>query len=114
MEYIASGPHRIPWVIDTKETPEMSLRINDVTVDSPFKSRYANYIGGEWSAPADGNYFENTTPITGKVLCEIPRSNDKDVNHALDAAHRAKTAWGKTSATERANILNKIADRVEA
>src|SRR5262245_19975879 len=92
----------------------MSLRINEVTVESPFKSRYANFIGGEWSAPADGNYFENTTPITGKVLCEIPRSNDKDINHALDAAHRAKASWGKTSATERANILNKIADRVEA
>ena len=79
-----------------------------------FKSRYANFIGGKWVAPVKGEYFENTTPITGKVLCEIPRSTADDVELALDAAHAAKAAWGRTSATERANILNKIADRMEA
>ena len=79
-----------------------------------FKKRYGNYIGGQWVAPAKGQYFENITPITGKVFCEIPRSTAEDVERALDAAHAAKTAWGKTSPTERANILNKIADRIEA
>ncbi len=79
-----------------------------------FKSRYANFIGGKWVAPVKGEYFENTTPVTGKVLCEIPRSTADDVELALDAAHAAKAAWGRTSATERANILNKIADRMEA
>ncbi|MFM9916192.1 MAG: aldehyde dehydrogenase [Rhizobacter sp.] len=79
-----------------------------------FKKRYGNYIGGQWVAPAKGQYFENITPITGKAFCEIPRSTAEDVERALDAAHAAKAAWGKTSPTERANILNKIADRIEA
>jgi len=79
-----------------------------------FKKRYANYIGGEWAAPAKGQYFENLTPVTGKAFCEVPRSTAEDIEHALDAAHKAKAAWGKTSPTERANILNKIANRIEA
>ncbi|MGA0609075.1 aldehyde dehydrogenase [Caldimonas sp. KR1-144] len=91
----------------------MSLRINDIAVDNPFKPRYANFIGGEWVPPVDGQYFVNLTPVTGKPLCEVPRSNEKDINLALDAAHAAKDAWGKTSPTARANILNKIADRIE-
>ncbi|OJH34903.1 acetaldehyde dehydrogenase ExaC [Cystobacter ferrugineus] len=78
-----------------------------------FKSRYANYIGGEWTPPKRGQYFENITPVTGRVFCEVPRSDASDIEAALDAAHRAKTAWGKTSPTERAVILNKIADRIE-
>ncbi|HXH01953.1 MAG TPA: aldehyde dehydrogenase [Candidatus Competibacteraceae bacterium] len=79
-----------------------------------FKSRYANYIGGEWVAPVEGRYFENITPVTGKPFCEIPRSSAADIELALDAAHKAKAAWGKTSPTERSNLLNKIADRMEA
>lgn len=78
-----------------------------------YKSRYANYIGGEWVAPAKGEYFENITPVTGRPFCEIPRSSAEDIEKALDAAHGAKAAWGKTSLTDRANILNKIADRME-
>ena len=79
-----------------------------------YKSRYGNFIGGEWVPPASGEYFENPTPVTGEAFCEIPRSNEADIDRALDAAHGAATAWGKTSAGERANILNKIADRIEA
>ena len=79
-----------------------------------FKKRYGNYIGGEWVAPVNGQYFENVTPVTGKPFCEIPRSTAEDVELALDAAHAAKASWGKTSPTERANMLNKIADRIEA
>jgi len=78
-----------------------------------FRARYGNYIGGEWVTPLSGQYFENITPVTGKAFCEIPRSNAADVERALDAAHAAKDAWGKTSATERANILNAIAQRME-
>mgnify|MGYP001292984257 CR=1 FL=1 len=59
------------------------------------KSRYGNYIGGEWISPKDGKYFENTSPTSGKVICEIPRSNSKDVEIALDAAHMAAPAWVK-------------------
>jgi aldehyde dehydrogenase len=77
------------------------------------RKRYENYIGGEWVAPASGQYFENVTPVTGQALCEIPRSNADDVNRALDAAHAAKTMWGKTSTTERGRMLEKIAQRME-
>jgi aldehyde dehydrogenase len=79
----------------------------------PFKKRYGNYIGGEWVAPVDNQYFENITPVTGKVFCEAPRSTAADIDRALDAAHKAKAAWGRTSTTDRANILNKIADRMQ-
>ncbi|WP_350270850.1 aldehyde dehydrogenase family protein [Brevibacterium sp. CBA3109] len=78
-----------------------------------FKPRYENFIGGGWVAPANGNYFENPTPITGKTFCEVPASTAEDIELALDAAHKAAPAWGKTSVAERAVILNKIADRIE-
>jgi aldehyde dehydrogenase len=80
---------------------------------SPFKTRYDNYIGGKWTAPKAGRYFENITPVTGQKLCEIARSDASDVEAALDAAHAAKDAWGKTSPAARALILNRIADRME-
>jgi len=79
-----------------------------------FKTRYDNFIGGRWVAPVNGRYFENTSPVNGRVLCEVARSDAADVELALDAAHAAKDAWGKTSVAERAVILNKIADRIEA
>lgn len=78
-----------------------------------FKSRYNNFIGGEWIPPKQERYFENVTPVTGKVFCEIARSDAADIEAALDAAHAAKTSWSKTSPTERSNILLKIADRIE-
>ncbi|GAA1943274.1 MULTISPECIES: acetaldehyde dehydrogenase ExaC [Brevibacterium] len=78
-----------------------------------YKSRYENFIGGQWVAPVNGNYFENPTPITGKTFCEVPASTSEDIELALDAAHKAAPAWGKTSPAERAVILNKIADRIE-
>ncbi|HSJ39072.1 MAG TPA: aldehyde dehydrogenase [Planococcus sp. (in: firmicutes)] len=78
-----------------------------------FKDRYENYINGEWKAPVKGQYFENTSPVTGKVFTEIARSTAEDVEAALDAAHAAKDAWGKSSVTVRSNILLKIADRME-
>ncbi len=77
------------------------------------KKRYDNYIGGRWTPPASGQYFENVTPVTGQVMCEIARSNAQDVERALDAAHAAKAAWGKTSQTERGRLLEKIAQRME-
>ena len=79
-----------------------------------FKSRYEHYIGGEWVAPVKGQYFENVTPITGQVFCEVARGTAEDIEAALDAAWAAAPAWGKTSVAERAGILNKIADRIEA
>jgi aldehyde dehydrogenase len=78
-----------------------------------YRSRYENYIGGDWKKPHKGQYFENVTPVTGKPFCEIARSSAEDIEAALDAAHGAKKAWGRTSVAERAVILNKIADRIE-
>ncbi len=78
-----------------------------------FESRYDNYIGGQWVPPVNGEYFENPTPVTGQTFCEIARSTDADIDKALDAAHAAAPAWGKTSPAERAQVLNKIADRIE-
>lgn len=79
-----------------------------------FKNRYDNYIGGKWVPPVKGEYFENVTPVTGKAFCEVARSTAEDIELALDAAHEAKAAWGRTSVAERSNILLKIADRMEA
>ncbi|MEJ8279541.1 aldehyde dehydrogenase family protein [Pseudonocardia spirodelae] len=79
-----------------------------------FKPRYDHFIGGEYVAPVKGQYFENPTPITGQNFTEVARGTSEDVEKALDAAHAAAPAWGKTSAGERANILNKMADRIEA
>ena len=77
------------------------------------RTRYDNYIGGTWLAPVKGQYFENTTPIGGEVSCQVARSTAEDIDQALDAAHAAKAAWGKTSAAERAAKLLAIADRME-
>jgi len=79
----------------------------------PFAKRYENFIGGKWVAPQSGRYFENLSPVTGQVLCEIPRSEAGDIELALDAAHKAKDAWGRTSPAERSRIINRIADRME-
>jgi aldehyde dehydrogenase len=78
-----------------------------------YESRYDNFIGGEWVAPVRGRYFENPTPVTGQPFCEVPRSDEDDIEKALDAAHAAAPAWGKSTPAERAVILNKIADRIE-
>ena len=79
-----------------------------------FRKKYDNFINGEWVAPLDGEYFDNSSPIDGKVFCQIARSKEADVEAALDAAHAAKDAWGKTSVTERSNMLLKLADGIEA
>ncbi|AZI35102.1 putative NAD-dependent aldehyde dehydrogenase [Caenibius tardaugens NBRC 16725] len=87
---------------------------SDDTLKAPFAARYDNFIGGQWVAPKAGRYFENISPITGKPVGAIARSDGNDIDAALDAAHAAKDAWGRTSAAERALILSRIADRMEA
>ncbi|MBA1147854.1 aldehyde dehydrogenase [Ectothiorhodospiraceae bacterium WFHF3C12] len=83
--------------------------------DSPaaFKSRYDNFIDGDWVAPVKGGYFENPTPVTGQIFCEVARSTADDVERALNAAHAAKAGWAATPPAERAVVLNRIADRME-
>src|ERR1700712_1281264 len=78
-----------------------------------YRPRYDNWIGGEWVAPVKGRYFENPSPVNGKVFCEVARGTAEDISLALDAAHKAAPAWGKTSVAARAVVLNKIADRIE-
>jgi len=80
----------------------------------PIRSRYDNWIAGEYTPPARGQYFTNPTPITGKPLCEVARSTHEDIDKALDAAYAAAISWNSSSPAYRANILNKIADRIEA
>src|ERR1035437_9921870 len=77
-----------------------------------FKARYENWIGGKWVPPTKGQYFENVSPITGKQFTEAASGTEEDIELALDAAHKAAPAWGRTSAAERALVLNKIADRM--
>ena len=83
---------------------------SNVTVNS----RYDNWIGGQWVAPVQGRYFENVTPVTGRVFCEVARSTAEDIELALDAAHGAADAWGRASVAERSGVLLRIADRMEA
>ena len=78
-----------------------------------FKARYDNFIDGQYVPPVDGRYFEDYSPIDGKPFCEVARSNEKDVERALDAAHKAAATWNHTSAAERSNILLKIAQVTE-
>src|ERR1700728_804668 len=79
----------------------------------PLRSRYENFIGGKWVAPAKGGYFDNISPTTGQVICQIARSQAEDVERAVDAAHAAADAWGRTAVAQRAAVLNKVADRIE-
>ena len=89
------------------------LDTSHLKVKFPYKAKYGNYINGKFVEPKSGKYFENTSPISNEVICSVARSNEKDVDAALDAAHAAFPTWGKTSITERSNILLKIADVIE-
>ena len=92
------------------------MNVHQKTADfttHPFAKSYDNYINGTWRKPNAGRYFDNISPITGKAVCQIARSDASDIEAALDAAHAAKVAWGRTSPAERGIILNKIADRME-
>ncbi|MDO5056287.1 MAG: aldehyde dehydrogenase family protein [Lautropia sp.] len=84
-----------------------------IDIDFPFKPKYDNFIGGKWVPPVAGNYFDNVSPIDGKPFCQIPRSDAADIELALDAAHAARRAWGKTAIADRSGILLAIADRME-
>ena len=89
------------------------LDTSHLKVKFPFKAKYGNYINGKFVEPKSGKYFDNVSPISNEKICSVARSNDKDVEAALDAAHAAFPEWGKTDITTRSNILNKIADVIE-
>ena len=89
------------------------LDTSHLKVKFPFKAKYGNYINGKFVEPKSGKYFDNSSPISNEKICSVARSNEKDVEAALDAAHAAFPEWGKTDITTRSNILNKIADVLE-
>jgi aldehyde dehydrogenase len=91
----------------------VSQILKDVSQHIAIRPRYDNYIGGKWVAPVRGQYFDNISPINGQVICGIARSTAEDIELALDAAHAAREAWGRTSHTERSRVLLRIADRIE-
>ncbi|HAF77997.1 MAG TPA: aldehyde dehydrogenase, partial [Maribacter sp.] len=85
----------------------------DVLQKPKFKNQYENYIGGKWVAPSKGEYFENISPVDGKSFTKIPRSTSEDIEKAIDAAWEAAPSWNSSSATERSNMLLRIADKIE-
>ena len=91
----------------------MTIQLPITTRSAPFKTRYGNFIGGRWADAADGRTFENRSPVDGRVLCEVARSGAEDIERALDAAHAAAEAWGRTSPAERSLLLLRLADRME-
>jgi aldehyde dehydrogenase len=99
--------------------PRMSVKLSGFKAPNTegsllhYKPRYDNFIGGEWIPPVGGEYFDNPSPIDGKVFTKVPRSQKEDIDLALEKAHQAKQKWGNTSVAERSNILLKIADRLE-
>ncbi|MEM1312932.1 MAG: aldehyde dehydrogenase family protein [Pseudomonadota bacterium] len=90
-----------------------ALDTSHLGIDFPYKPQYGNFIGGRFMEPKSGEWFENVTPVTGEAICQVARSNAADVEAALDAAHAAAPAFGRTSLTERSNMLFRIADRID-
>ncbi|MDV7143166.1 aldehyde dehydrogenase family protein [Tropicimonas sp. TH_r6] len=97
----------------TLETISAALDTTHLGVGYPFKTRYGNFINGQFVPPISGEYYQNPTPITGEILCEVASSGAEDVESALDAAHAAFKSWEHTSISERSNLLLKIADVME-
>ena len=87
-----------------------ALDTSHLKVEFPYKAKYGNFINGKFVEPLSGKYFDNPSPISNEIICSVARSNEKDVEAALDAAHAAFPEWGKTDITTRSIILNKIAD----
>src|SRR6202158_1096506 len=96
-----------------KESSSFTAHLKTIERKIPLRARYENFIGGKWVAPVKGAYFDNISPTTGQVICKIARSQAEDVELAVDAAHAAADAWGRTAVAQRAAVLNKVADRME-
>ncbi len=95
------------------ESKSLAAHLAKIERKIALRGRYENFIGGKWVAPLKGGYFDNVSPTTGQVICHIARSQAADVELALDAAHAAAPAWGKTPVAQRAQVLLRIADRME-
>jgi aldehyde dehydrogenase len=98
---------------DMRKSSSFTAHLKTLERTLPLRSRYGNLIGGKWVDPVKGGYFDNVSPTTGEVICQVPRSQAEDVEKAIDAAHAAADPWGRTAVAARARILNQIADRME-
>jgi aldehyde dehydrogenase len=98
---------------DMHKSSSFTAHLETLERTLPLRNRYGNLIGGKWVDPVKGGYFDNISPTTGEVICQVPRSQAEDVEKAIDAAHAAADAWGRTAVAARARILNQIADRME-
>ena len=87
-----------------RESASFTAHLKTIERKIPLRSRYENFIGGRWVAPVKGGYFDNISPTTGQVICQIARSQAEDVERAIDAAHAAADGWGRTAVAERARI----------
>ncbi len=107
-------PAEISSVTDPmRESASFAAHLRTLERTLPLRARYDNFIGGRWVAPAQGGYFDNVSPTTGQVICQVARSQADDVTRAVDAAQAAAGNWGRTAVAARAAVLNKIADRME-
>jgi aldehyde dehydrogenase len=95
------------------QSASLAAHLKGLQRSIPLRGRYENFIGGQWVAPVKGGYFDNISPTTGQAICKIARSQAEDVELALDAAHAAADKWGRTAVAERAQCLNRIADRMQ-
>src|ERR1700733_6560067 len=95
------------------ESGSFAAHLKTIERKIPLRSRYENFIGGKWVAPGKGGYFDNVSPTTGQVICQVPRSQAEDIERALDAAHAAADGWARTPVAARARALNLIAARME-
>src|SRR5450432_1710668 len=102
-----------PAVGSIHESASFAAHLKTLERKIPLRSRYENFIGGRWVAPLKGGYFDNISPTTGQVICQIARSQAEDVERAIDAAHAAADGWGRTAVAERSRVLNRVADRLE-
>ncbi len=96
-----------------RQSASFSAHLKSLERKIPLRARYENFVGGKWLAPAKGAYFDNVSPTTGQAVCQIARSQAEDIERALDAAHAAADAWGRTAVAARARALSLIADRME-
>src|SRR6202167_2770519 len=95
------------------QSASFTAHLKSIQRTIPLHGRYENFIGGGWVAPVNGAYFDNISPTTGQIICQIARSQAEDVELAIDAGHAAAGAWGRTAVADRARILNRVADRME-
>jgi aldehyde dehydrogenase len=99
-------------ILEAEKTQAL-FDLSTLGINNPFRARYDNFIGGKFVPPVEGRYFANVSPVIGHPFTEIARSSAADVELALDAAHAAREAWGRTTVAERSRVMNKIADRME-